>query len=132
MASFSSLLWFLTFRRSISLMQSCRALASIRSNIYQKIKRVKGKERKREGINGIWKKIKREINKQKKEKNYKHQCGRVVKCGRGGSVSHHGAGEARQHSKARQLQPITTGTSGTKLTHNAEKMIPKSDLTDSN
>ncbi len=34
-----SFLWFLTFRRSISLMQSCRALASIKSNIYQKIKR---------------------------------------------------------------------------------------------
>lgn len=40
-----SFLWFLTFRRSISLMQSCRALASIKSNIYQKIKREKEKER---------------------------------------------------------------------------------------
>lgn len=34
-----SLLWFFTLRRSISLMQSCRALASIKSNIYQEIKR---------------------------------------------------------------------------------------------
>lgn len=33
------LLWFFTLRRSISLMQSCRALASIKSNIYQEIKR---------------------------------------------------------------------------------------------
>lgn len=32
-------LWFFTFRRSISLMQSCLALASIKSNIYQEIKR---------------------------------------------------------------------------------------------
>lgn len=32
-------LWFFTLRRSISLMQSCRALASIKSNIYQEIKR---------------------------------------------------------------------------------------------
>lgn len=44
------LLWFFTLRRSISLMQSCRALASIKSNIYQEIKRgerdrVGGRER---------------------------------------------------------------------------------------
>lgn len=37
------LLWFFTLRRSISLMQSCRALASIKSNIYQEIKRGESK-----------------------------------------------------------------------------------------
>ena len=41
------LLWFFTLRRSISLMQSCRALASIKSNIYQEIKR--GEREEREG-----------------------------------------------------------------------------------
>lgn len=42
-----SFLWFLTFRRSISLMQSCRALASIKSNIYQKIKRERERGRRK-------------------------------------------------------------------------------------
>lgn len=43
------LLWFFTLRRSISLMQSCRALASIKSNIYQEIKR---RERGHRGV--LW------------------------------------------------------------------------------
>lgn len=46
-------LWFFTLRRSISLMQSCRALASIKSNIYQEIKRGE-REREREDREGCY------------------------------------------------------------------------------
>lgn len=52
------LLWFFTLRRSISLMQSCRALASIKSNIYQEIKRGEGeRERTERGVYDIQKNV---------------------------------------------------------------------------
>lgn len=57
------LLWFFTLRRSISLMQSCRALASIKSNIYQEIKRgerERGWERTERRCYDIFKKCKME------------------------------------------------------------------------
>lgn len=77
------LLWFFTLRRSISLMQSCRALASIKSNIYQEIKRGEragGREGER-GQRGVLWHIQemvrwRDVEKIEKKKslNRKHGC----------------------------------------------------------
>lgn len=69
------LLWFFTLRRSISLMQSCRALASIKSNIYQEIKRGESKRGQR-GVLTHSKNVRlRDAEKLEEEKKHKTEHG---------------------------------------------------------